>query len=84
MDVDALVQLAREALWTGVLISLPIAGAALLVGLVVAAVQTATQIHDPAVVQLPRLLVVAAVLSSAGVWMGEHVARLASQVFGAG
>jgi flagellar biosynthetic protein FliQ len=54
---------------------------AAIVGLVVAAFQAASQIQDPTLAHLPRLLAVIAALALLGPWMGHEVATFAQQMF---
>jgi flagellar biosynthesis protein FliQ len=58
-------------------------GVAAVVGLVVAAVQAASQIQDPTLAHLPRLLAVIAAVAVLGPWMGHEVAAFAQQMFAA-
>jgi type III secretion HrpO family protein len=78
-----LVHDAQQALLLVVAVSLPILGVAGVVGLVVAAFQAASQIQDPTLAHLPRLLAVVAALALLGPWMGHEVAAFAAQVFAA-
>jgi type III secretion protein S len=73
MTVGDLVQLAREALLLGVLVSIPVVAASSLASFVTSMLQSATQISDATLAHLPRLLVVTAVLVAAGRWMGSEV-----------
>jgi flagellar biosynthesis protein FliQ len=66
-----------------VAVSLPVLGVAALVGLFVAAFQAASQIQDPTLAHLPRLLAVVAALALLGPWMGHEVASFAAHVFAA-
>jgi len=52
------------------------------VGLLVAAFQAASQIQDPTLAHLPRMLAVIAALALLGPWMGHEVAMFALRVFG--
>jgi len=64
MNIDHVVDWTREALRMTLLLGGPILAAALLVGLVVNIVQTLTQLNEPVVGLVPRLLaVVVAVLA---------------------
>jgi flagellar biosynthesis protein FliQ len=65
-------------------VSLPVLAVAGVVGLVVAAFQAASQIQDPTLAHLPRLLVVIAAIALLGPWMGHEVAAFAEQMFVAG
>ena len=76
-----LVQHAQEALLLALAVSLPVIAVAALVGLVVAAFQAASQIQDPTIAHLPRLLAVVAVLVVMGPWMGHQVAAFSERMF---
>jgi flagellar biosynthesis protein FliQ len=79
----SLVAEAQQALWVAVGVSLPVLGAAAVVSLVTAAFQAATQIQDPTLSHLPRLLAVIAALAIAGPWMAHEIAAFAEHVFAA-
>lgn len=79
-----LTELAEGALMLAVVLSLPVVGVAALVGLVVAAFQAVTQLQDPTIAHLPRLLVVALVLALAAPWMGSQISAFAVQAFSGG
>ncbi len=83
MSPATLVHDAQQALFLMLAVSLPVLGVAALVGLVVAAFQAASQIQDPTISHLPRLLAVIAALAILGPWMGHEVAAFAQQVFAA-
>ena len=76
-----LAQHAQEALFLVAAVSLPVVAIAALIGFLVAAFQAASQIQDPTVAHLPRLLGVIAVLAVAGPWMAHQVAAFASRLF---
>jgi flagellar biosynthetic protein FliQ len=78
-DAGALVSLGQEALLLGVLLSLPVVGAAAVAGFAVAVLQAATQVQDATLAHLPRVLVVALVLAVAAPWMGGEVAAFAAR-----
>lgn len=75
MNVDLVLRLVREALLLGVLVSAPPLLASLVVGLVVGALQSATQIQDHSVVFVPKVLAVVSVLLVSGPVLGAHVVR---------
>ena len=77
-----LTSLGQQALLLSVAVALPVVGAAALVGLVVSALQAATQIQDYTLGHLPRLLVVVAVLVATGPWIGAQIAEFALRAFG--
>lgn len=72
-----LLGLGREALVLALLVSVPPLAAALLVGIVVGALQAATQIQDPGVPVVPRLCAVLGALAVAGPWIGARLVRFA-------
>lgn len=71
----------QEALMLMIAVSLPFIAVAALVGLVVAAFQAASQIQDPTIAHLPRMLAVAAALVVLGPWAGTQVAAFAERMF---
>ena len=75
---------AQQALWVALAVSLPVLLAAAVVSLVAAAFQAATQIQDPTLSHLPRLLAVLAALAIAGPWMAHQIAAFAERMFTAG
>jgi type III secretory pathway component EscS len=83
MPTGYLVHEAQHALFLVVAASLPVLAVGAIVGLVVAALQAASQIQDPTIAHLPRLLAVAAALALAGPWMAHTIALFAAQTFGA-
>lgn len=80
MPVAALLAEAQHALVLSLVVALPVLGVAAIVGLVVAALQAATQIQDPTIAHLPRLLAVGAALVVLGRWMGAEVGAFAERV----
>lgn len=80
MPPEALVEHARAALMLAVAVSLPVVALAGVVGLVVAVVQAASQIQDPTIAHLPRMLAVVAGLVVLGPWMGHQVSAFAEQM----
>jgi flagellar biosynthesis protein FliQ len=81
MLASTLIHEAQQALLLVVALSLPVLGAAGLVGLVTAAFQAASQIQDPTLAHLPRVLAVAAALAFLGPWMGREIAAYATHAF---
>jgi type III secretory pathway component EscS len=74
-----LLHLVREVLAVVLLVSAPPIGAALAVGLVTGVLQAATQVQDPAVGVVPRLVAVLGALAVAAPWIGARVLRLAEE-----
>jgi len=78
---STLVHDAQQALLLVVAVSLPVLAVAAIVGLLVAALQAASQIQDPTLAHLPRLIAVVAAVALLGPWMGHEVAAFARQMF---
>jgi flagellar biosynthesis protein FliQ len=75
MTADMPVALVREGLAVLAVVGAPFVGALLVVGLIVGLLQSATQINDPAVGFLPRLVAGVAVSWAVGGWAVERLAR---------
>jgi flagellar biosynthetic protein FliQ len=80
IQASTLVEHARQALILSALVSLPVIGVAAIVGLVVAAFQAATQIQDPTLAHLPRVVAVTVTVVLLGPWMGVQIAAFAERV----
>lgn len=80
MNPAALVEQAQAALLLSLAVVLPVLAVAALVGLVVAAFQAASQIQDPTIAHLPRLLAVIAALAVLGPWMGAQIGAFAERM----
>ncbi|MDB5351251.1 MAG: flagellar biosynthesis pathway, component FliQ [Planctomycetota bacterium] len=77
MDMTGVVDWSREAIRMAIVLGGPLLLTALVVGLIVGIVQTLTQMHEPVVAQVPRLLAVAAVALILLPWMlGSWVAYM--------
>lgn len=80
MDPALLLEQAQTALLLAVAIALPILAVAAFVGMMVAAFQAASQIQDPTIAHLPRLLAVVAALVVLGPWMGGQIGAFAERM----
>lgn len=80
MQPAALLEQAQNALLLSVAIALPVLAVAAIVGLIVAAFQAASQIQDPTIAHLPRLLAVIAALVVLGPWMGSQIGAFAERM----
>ena len=81
MDPASLVEHAQRALVLTLVLVLPVLLVAAVVGRVVAALQAASQIQDPTLAHLPRLLAVIAALVLLGPWIGSQIGAFAEQMF---
>lgn len=73
MDADTVIDIGRQAMEVTILLAAPILLASLLVGLLIAMFQAATQINEMTLSFVPKLMVVSAVLIGAGPWMLRQI-----------
>ena len=69
MNAQIVLTMGQEALLMLLMVSAPVLGAALVVGLLVSLFQAVTQIHEATLAFVPKLLAVIAVFAIAGPWM---------------
>lgn len=82
MSPEMTVDLARQALWTTVLLAGPILGAGLLAGLLVSIFQAVTQIQEATLTFLPKLLASILVLIFLGPWMLRVIVEFTQGLLG--
>jgi flagellar biosynthetic protein FliQ len=68
MDASTVVEIGTQALWITVLVSAPLLGMALAVGLVVGIVQAATSVNEATLSFIPKLAAMALTLAVVGGW----------------
>jgi flagellar biosynthetic protein FliQ len=73
MDADTVVSVGRQAMEVTILLAAPILLASLAVGLLIAMFQAATQINEMTLSFVPKLMVVALVMMTAGPWMLRQI-----------
>jgi flagellar biosynthetic protein FliQ len=81
VPTTTLVHGAQHALLLAIAVSLPVLGIAAIVGFMVAALQAASQIQDPTLAHLPRVLAITLALALLGPWMGHEVTAFAELMF---
>ena len=69
MDIDAVMELGRNAMLISMYLTVPLLGMSLIVGLVIAIFQAATSINEMTLTFVPKLAVIGAVLTFSGHWM---------------
>lgn len=69
--------LARDTLWLVVMLAAPVLLAGLLTAFAISLFQAATQILEPTLSFVPKLIVVLVVLAVLGSWMGGQVVEFA-------
>ena len=81
MSHALIVDLARNAILTGLLISGPLLAVALAVGLVISVVQAVTQIQEQTLAFVPKLLAVAGTALIALPWMIQVMIKYTTELF---
>lgn len=71
MTIDTLMEIMTEALFTAFKMALPLLLVSVLVGLIIAVFQAATQVHEQTLTFVPKLIAIGLVLLILGPWMME-------------
>lgn len=71
-----------EMLWTGVLISAPILGLTMLVGLLISILQVVTQIQEMSLSFVPKIITAVIVLVAFGPWMLKKLVQFSAGLIG--
>lgn len=81
MDTSMVVDLGRQALWMTMLISAPLLGVALLVGLVIGILQAATSVNEATLSFIPKVAALAVTLAIVGGWQINMLVEYTRSVF---
>ncbi|MDF2948789.1 MAG: fliQ [Sedimentibacter sp.] len=81
MSISLVMELMQAAAATAFKIGMPILIVSLIIGLVIAVFQAATQIHEQTLTFVPKLLITAILLISLGPWMMEVMSDFTYYVF---
>lgn len=81
MNDTQVLDIAREAIWTGTLVAGPILITVLLVGVVVGIFQAATSINEMTLSFLPKLIAVTLIMMLLGSWQLEILMDFARRIF---
>lgn len=86
MNAQMVLTLGQEALWMLLMVSAPVLGVVLLVGLLVSLFQAITQIHEATLAFVPKLVAAMAMFAWAGPWMlnmlVEYIRRMIESIPG--
>jgi len=82
LDTALVVDLGRQALWMTMLISAPILGIGLIVGLTVGIFQAATSINEQTLSFIPKLVALGVTLAMTGGWMINTMVDYTRVLFG--
>jgi flagellar biosynthesis protein FliQ len=75
------IELGQQALLMAVLLSAPVMGLALVVGLVISIIQAATQVNEATLTFVPKILAVFAALAIFGPWMVNKMIGYSAALF---
>lgn len=76
-----IIKLGQEMMFNALLISLPILGVGLFVGLLISLIQAATQIHEQTLTIVPKLFVVGITIIVLMPWLIERMLDLTRRLF---
>ncbi|MTV47810.1 flagellar biosynthesis protein FliQ [Heliobacillus mobilis] len=83
MTPELIIQLGRDALIAVLLISAPLLGASLLIGLIISVFQATTQIQEATLTFVPKIIAVLIVIMLFGPWMLQELMRYTDHLLGA-
>ena len=69
MSPELVASLGQQALWVMLLVSLPLLGVALVVGLIISLLQAATQLNEMTLSFVPKMIAIGLAAVLAGPWM---------------
>lgn len=80
MTPDFVVNFAQEAIKTTLLVSMPMLGLGLAVGLIISIFQAVTQIQEMTLTFVPKIIIVLLALVFFGGWMLEHLMHFTTTI----
>ena len=81
MTESVVFTIGRDALMVALMLSVPLLGVSLILGLVISIFQAVTQINEMTLTFVPKLLGLGAVLLVLGPWMLEKIVSYTTQLF---
>lgn len=81
MTVDAVVEIANNALFLIIKVSLPVLLVSLVVGLIISIFQTATSIQEQTLTFVPKIVCVFLALAIVGGWMMTQMVEFTTQLW---
>ena len=82
MDLTGAMDLAREALLTALVISGPVLGIGVVVGLIISLIQTVTQLHDQTLALVPKIIAMVVATLLLIPWLATRVLEYSREMFG--
>lgn len=81
MNEGTVIGIARDAMWVGLQVGAPVLLVTLVLGIGVSILQAATQVNDPNLTFVPKVIGVAAAMLILGPWMMETMVGFSSTLF---
>ncbi len=81
MDQGQVLEIFRSALYVGFKIAAPLLIVSIIIGLVIAIFQAATQIHEQTLTFVPKVLVLSLMILILGSWMLTTFSEFFTQIF---
>ena len=81
MTESMVLEMGKDALQVTLMLTLPIVGVSLFVGIVVGIFQAVTQIHEATLSFVPKILVVFLLMALLGPWMLHNLTRFAQALY---
>jgi flagellar biosynthesis protein FliQ len=81
LDQGTVIDLAQQALKTVILVSAPLLGLSLIVGLAVSIFQATTQIQEQTLTFVPKIIAVLAAIAFFGAWMLRVLIEFTQNIF---
>lgn len=78
MHSDLALKMTADLFWTGLLVSLPILGITMVVGLVISILQVVTQVQEMSLSFVPKLVAAGVAVLAFGPWMLAQLCRYAT------
>ncbi|HZY20759.1 MAG TPA: flagellar biosynthetic protein FliQ [Ramlibacter sp.] len=81
MHSDLALKMAADLFWTGLLVSLPVLGLTMLVGVVISILQVVTQVQEMSLTFVPKLVTAGIAFVVFGPWMLRTLCQYASRLW---
>ena len=82
MDSTQAVDIAREAIWTALLVASPVLISGLVVGLLIGLIQALTQVQEQTVAFVPKIIAMVLALSITLPWVVGRMIEYSSELIG--
>jgi len=81
MTDTQIIQIARDAIWHVLILSLPVLGVSLLVGLVISVLQATTQVQEQSLTFVPKIIAVFVTLAVLTPWLIKVMLNFTAQLY---